>query len=85
MKVMAGQVEIDGGEIIYQKGIKITHLPQEVPHDIKGTVFDIVFAGLGERAKLLSDYHHVTQRLHTEHTPQLMQELDRLRLNNGKN
>ncbi len=78
MKVMAGQVEIDGGEIVYQKGIKVTHLPQEVPHDIKGTVFDVVFEGLGERAKLLSDYHHVTHRLHTEHTPALMQELDRL-------
>ncbi len=78
MKVMAGQVEIDGGEIVYQKGVKVTHLPQEVPNDITGTVFDIVFAGLGERAKLLSDYHHVTHRLHTEHTPELMRELDRL-------
>ncbi|MBU0467746.1 MAG: ATP-binding cassette domain-containing protein [Candidatus Omnitrophica bacterium] len=78
MKVMAGQVEIDGGDILYQKGVKITHLPQEVPNDIVGTVFDIVFSGLGERAKLLKDYHHVVHRLHTEHTPQLMQELDRL-------
>ena len=78
MKVMAGQIEIDGGEIVFQKGIKVTHLPQEVPSDIKGTVFDIVFEGLGERAKLLSDYHHVTHRLHTQQTPQLMQELDRL-------
>lgn len=78
MKVMAGQVQIDRGEIIVQKGVKVTHLPQEVPGGIKGTVFDVVFAGLGERAKLLTDYHHVTHRLHTEHTPALMQELDRL-------
>ncbi|MDD3374412.1 MAG: ATP-binding cassette domain-containing protein [Candidatus Omnitrophica bacterium] len=78
MKVMAGQIEVFSGEIIYQKNIKVTHLPQEVPHDIKGTVFDIVFSGLGERAKLLSDYHHVVHRLHTENTSKLMQELDRL-------
>ncbi|MCK4882252.1 MAG: ATP-binding cassette domain-containing protein [Candidatus Omnitrophica bacterium] len=78
MKAMAGQIEIDRGDIIYQKGVKITHLPQEVPNDIKGTVFDIVFSGLGERAKLLSEYHHVTHRLHSEHTPQLLQELGRL-------
>ncbi len=78
MKVMAGQVDIDGGEIIIQKGIRVTHLPQEVPQEIEGTVFDIVFSGLGERAKLLSDYHHVAHRLHTEHTPQLIQELGRL-------
>lgn len=78
MKVMAGSVKIDAGEIVCQKGIKITHLPQEVPRDIKGTIFDLVFSGLGERAKLLSDYHHVTHRLHTQHTPALLQELDRL-------
>lgn len=78
MKVMAQQVQIDRGEIIYQKGIKITHLPQEVPRDIEGTVFDVVFSGLGERAKRLSDYHHVTHRLQTEPTPFLMKELDRL-------
>lgn len=78
MKVMAGQVEIDGGEIIFQKGVKVTHLPQEVPNDITGTVFDIVFAGLGERAKILSDYHHVTHRMHTDHSDEIMRELDRV-------
>ena len=76
MKVMAGQISIDEGEIVFQKGIQVTHLPQEVPNDIKGIVFDIVFSGLGARAKLLSDYHHVVHRLHTEHTPELMRQLD---------
>src|SRR6266436_2326599 len=78
MKVMAGQTGIDGGEIIYQKGITVTHLPQEVPAGITGNVFDIVLSGLGKRAKLLSDYHHVAHQLHTEHTPDLMNQLDRL-------
>lgn len=78
MKVMAGQVAIDSGDIVYQKDVKITHLPQEVPINITGTVFDIVFSGLGDRAKILKDYHHVAHRLHTEHTTQLMNELDRL-------
>ena len=78
MKVMAGQVSIDEGEIVFQKGVQVTHLPQEVPNDIKGIVFDIVFSGLGPRAKLLSDYHHVVHRLHTEHTPELMRQLDNL-------
>ena len=78
MKVMAGQIGLDTGKIIYQKGINVTHLPQEVPPEITGTVFDIVFSGLGERAKLIKDYHHVAHRLQKEHTPQLMQELDRL-------
>jgi ATP-binding cassette subfamily F protein uup len=78
MKVMAGQIGIDGGEIIYQKGIAVTHLPQEVPSGITGNVFDIVLSGLGKRAKLLSDYLHVAHRLETEHTPELMRQLDKL-------
>lgn len=78
MKVMAGQLGIDHGEFVSQKGIQITHLAQEVPTGIKGTVFDIVLSGLGTRAKLLSDYHHVSHRLHSEHTPELLRQLDTL-------
>jgi ATP-binding cassette subfamily F protein uup len=78
MKVLAGQMGVDDGSVSWQKGIKVAHLPQEVPRDITGSVFDIVSSGLGERAKLLSDYHHVSHRLQTEHTPELMRQLDRL-------
>lgn len=78
MKVMAGQLEVDGGRVIRQKGIEITHLPQEVPVGTEGSVFDIVLSGLGERAKLLSQYHALTRRLHLEQTPELFGELDAL-------
>ena len=76
MKVMAGQIAVDDGKVICQKGIQVTHLPQEVPVDMKGSVFDIVLSGLGERADLLSQYHQITHRLHTEHTPELLKRLD---------
>jgi len=78
MKVMAGQVKVNSGEIVYQKGIRVTHLPQEVPVDLQGNVFDIVLSGLGDRVKLLSDYHHVNHRLQTEYSEQLMRQLGNL-------
>jgi ABC transport system ATP-binding/permease protein len=78
MKVMAGQLELDEGKISFQKGIQVTHLPQEVPVDMEGSVFDIVLSGLGERANLLSQYHQLTHRLHTEHSPELLKQLDEL-------
>lgn len=78
MKVMAGQLRVDEGIVFIQKGIDVAYLPQEVPLDIKGNVFDIVLSGLGQRAKLLSDYHHITHLLHTGHTPELMRRLDNL-------
>jgi ABC transport system ATP-binding/permease protein len=78
MKVMASQLAVDEGTVIFQKGIQVTHLPQEVPVDMKGDVFDIVLSGLGERATLLSRYHHLTQRLQTEHTRELLSQVDTL-------
>ena len=78
MKVMAGQLKVDEGLVVYQKGIRVSYLPQEVPVDIAGNVFDFVLTGLGDRVKLVSDYHHVNHRLQTEYSEQLMKQLGRL-------
>ena len=78
MKVMNGRQQVDDGKIIFQKGIQVAHLPQEVPSDITGTVFDIVLSGLGSRAGLLIQHHHLTHRLQTEQTPELLRQLDTL-------
>jgi ATP-binding cassette subfamily F protein uup len=76
MKVMAGELSPDDGQVVLQKGIQVTHLPQEVSSKIEGNVYDIVLSGLGERANLLSRYHQITHRLHTEHTKELLRQLD---------
>ncbi len=78
MKVMNGRQKVDDGSVITQKGIQVAHLPQEVPVDITGTVFDIVLSGLGLRAELLSRHHHLTHRLQREHSPELLRQLDAL-------
>lgn len=78
MKVMAGQLKTDEGLVVYQKGIRVTYLPQEVPVNVAGDVFDFVLQGMGERVKLVSDYHHVSHRLQTEYSEQLMNQLGRL-------
>lgn len=78
MRVIAGELEVDRGKVIYQKGIKVALLPQEVPSGIKGTVFDVVLSGLGEKVKLLADYHHIAHRLQTEHSPELIRQLGKL-------
>ncbi|HLF17404.1 MAG TPA: ATP-binding cassette domain-containing protein [Candidatus Omnitrophota bacterium] len=77
MRMIAGEFGPDKGEIIRQQGIEITHLPQEIPVGIEGNVFDIVATGLGKAGELLKEFHHISHRLHTEHTPDLMRQLDR--------
>ena len=42
LKVIAGRLEPDAGEIIRAPGLKVAFLEQEVPHDRPGTVRDIV-------------------------------------------
>lgn len=78
MKVMAGQEDLDGGKIASQKGIEVAYLPQEVPANLTGNVFDIVLSGLGEKAKIVADYHHVSHQLQEDHSSALLSRLDDL-------
>ncbi|MFH0985556.1 MAG: ATP-binding cassette domain-containing protein [Candidatus Omnitrophota bacterium] len=75
MKVLCGEMEVGTGDVIYQKGVKIAYLPQEVPLGIKGSVFEVVLSGLDASVKLLAEYHHLTNRLQTENSPELMRRL----------
>lgn len=45
LKVIAGLIEPDSGEIIRAPGLKVAYLEQEVPHDRPGTVRDVVADG----------------------------------------
>ncbi|NIX15954.1 MAG: ATP-binding cassette domain-containing protein [Candidatus Dadabacteria bacterium] len=76
MKVIAGEYDVDDGKISYQKGLTVTHLPQEIPKDIKGKTFDIVLSGLGERAKLINDYYHLSREVSSKSSPELLKRLD---------
>jgi ABC transport system ATP-binding/permease protein len=59
LKVIAGEVKLDGGEIQQEQGLKVTQLPQDVPRDLAGTVYDVVADGLGEVGHLIARYHHL--------------------------
>lgn len=78
MRLLTGELIPDSGEIVRQQGIRITHLTQEVPHDLPGTVFDVVAGGLGDLVELLSAYHKVSGRMDSESNASLLQELERI-------
>lgn len=42
LKLIAGQLPPEGGEIIRQQGLKVALVSQEIPQDISGTVFEVV-------------------------------------------
>jgi len=78
LRLLHGQIEPDRGEIARQQGLVTAMLPQEVPRQFGGTVFDEVTRGLGPRAELLAEYHHVSGRLAVEGGEALQTRLDRL-------
>ncbi|MEO5902436.1 MAG: ATP-binding cassette domain-containing protein, partial [Gemmatimonadaceae bacterium] len=78
MKLLDGTIAPDTGEIVRQTGITVARLEQEIPDDVKGTIFDVVSAGLGEVGRLLAKYHDASHRLVTDHGPEALRNLDRL-------
>ena len=76
MKLIAGEIAADGGEIIGQ-GLKIGRLEQEVSGSTEGTIFDVVAQGLGEVAPLLIEYHHVLHQLETDTSEAVMTALEK--------
>ncbi|HKI52247.1 MAG TPA: ATP-binding cassette domain-containing protein, partial [Geothermobacteraceae bacterium] len=51
LKLIAGELQPDAGTIQRQQGLRVATLPQEVPSNLQGSVYDCVAAGLsdGER------------------------------------
>ena len=63
MKLLMGDVAPDSGEIIRGNEIRIAMLPQEVPDNLPGTIYDVVASGGREHLELLREYHELTLRM----------------------
>ena len=48
MKIMAGVRGADEGTVIADEDTVTAYLPQDVPTDLEGSVYEVVFSGLGE-------------------------------------
>ena len=59
LKVIAGTIKADEGEIVYTRDLKIAELRQDVPEDMQGSVYDCVAAGIGQLAKVITEWHHL--------------------------
>lgn len=42
MKILAGEVQLDDGKLVFEKDIVVTRLEQDPPRHIEETVFDYV-------------------------------------------
>ena len=78
MKIIAKQMEVDGGELNYNSGIVVARLEQDPPEKDQQTVFDFVASGIASVGQLLKDYHHILHELETDYSDAVMKRLERV-------
>jgi len=54
MRILSREIVPDSGEVGHSKGLGVASLPQEVPADLAGTVYDVVASGAGEAGLCLA-------------------------------
>jgi len=65
LSIIDGSLAPDTGSVDYAKGAKIAMLPQEIPQDLEGSVYDVAAQGLGKVGEHLSAYHNAVRALNT--------------------
>ena len=59
LKILAGQITPDAGDVARESGVRVSLLTQEVPEGVTGTIGDVVRSGLARA----TDADHPVQRL----------------------
>jgi ATP-binding cassette subfamily F protein uup len=78
MKLLVGDVAPDSGGIICSNAIRVAMLPQDVPDDLPGTVYDVVAEGGSEHLELLREYHDLTLQMARSGDDGLLLKLERV-------
>ena len=76
MKLIAGDIHADAGEINKSAQLKVARLVQDVPAGTDGTIFEVVASGLGKLTPLLERYHRVLASVSKDPTEQNLQVLE---------
>jgi ATP-binding cassette subfamily F protein uup len=76
MKLIAGEILADSGEINKSSSLKVARLVQDVPTGTDGTIFQVVASGLGDLTPLLERYHQALKSISEDSSDKNMQELE---------
>ena len=78
MNLLAGHIAPDAGAIVRSGDVKIAMLPQDVPDDLPGTVYDVVASGGREDVKLLREYRDLTVQIARNSDEELLRRLEQV-------
>ena len=77
MKILAGILEPDDGDVFIEGDAGVAYLQQAVPDDIRGPLLDVVLGAAGGSAELLDEYNVLSSSLSD---PPKDSEMDRMQV-----
>lgn len=77
LKLLSGTLLPDKGEIVRDKNVRISIMPQDVD-DLPGTIYDVVAAGDPIHLELLHQYHELTVQLAESNDPSLLNKMEQV-------
>ena len=63
MKVFAGELELDAGELNSVQGLKISRLQQDPPQDCQQSIYEYIATGLSSLGETLARYYQLVESL----------------------
>jgi ATP-binding cassette subfamily F protein uup len=78
MKLLVGEIVPDAGGISCNGDVNIAMLPQDIPDDLPGTVYDVVASGCREHVELLREYHDLSHQIAKSGGGDLLRKLERV-------
>ncbi|MCL2900019.1 ABC transporter ATP-binding protein [Brenneria tiliae] len=78
LKILAREVPLDDGRIVYEQDLIVARLQQDPPRDIAGTVFDFVAEGVAAQADYLKNYHATLRLVETDPSEKNLNQLAKL-------
>jgi ATP-binding cassette subfamily F protein uup len=78
LKIINQEIMPDDGEVVTTSTLRVAKLEQEIPQHLSGTVYQLVASGLAAHTALLQEYYALSEKLATESTPKLLDQLHQL-------
>jgi len=78
MKLLAGEVSPDSGEITRSGETRVAMLPQDVPDDLPGTIYDVAASGAWEHLEMLREYRELPLQMSRSGDAGLLRKLEQV-------
>jgi ATP-binding cassette subfamily F protein uup len=75
LRLVAGEIQPDAGELRIGDGARVARLAQEAPADGEGRVLEVVAGGLGELGALVGEYYRLSHHLGSDTDPVSLKRL----------